>query len=277
VELHAGQNVIVSGRRTDSYLWTSLQMTQGRLPAPDADAEVALGQSIADALGLHAGARLGVNGTTMTVTGVVRANGALMSHMLYMPLPEMQRLLRRGGVVTIYNLQLRPPVDARRVSAVLRTASRAFPDLTFTATDAILDENPVLQMASAIGWSVSLVALVMGLVGVVNALLMSVTERIREIGILAALGWSPGRVISLIVCEGVLLALAGSVFGIVAGYVALRGLAASPRMAGLLEPEFTVRVALEALLATLVLGGIGGLYPAWRATHMPAVEALKHE
>lgn len=275
VELEAGQNVIVSGRRTDGYLWTSLQTVEGRLPG--GSAEVALGKSVADALGLHAGARVRVNGRPMTVAGVVRAGSALMSHMLYMPLPSMQRLLRRSGVVTIYNIQLRSPQDAQRTQAFIRSAAAAFPDLTFTAAESILDENPVLQVAGALGWAVSIIALVMGLVGVVNALLMSVTERIREIGILSALGWPPVRVIALIVCEGLFLAFAGSVFGIAGGYAGLRGLAASPRMAGLIEPDFTVRVALEALLATVALGALGGLYPAWRATRMPAVEALKHE
>jgi putative ABC transport system permease protein len=277
VELESGQNVLVSGRRRDSYLWTSMQMLEGQLPAHDAGSEVALGQNLADALRLHAGARLTVDGRRLTVTGVVRASGAMMSHMLYMPLPEMQRLLRRNGVVTIFNLQLRPPRDAKRMESFLRTASREFPNLTFTPTESIQDENPVLQMASALAWSVSIIALVMGLVGVVNALLMSVTERIREIGILAAVGWPPSRVLALIVCEGLLLALAGSVFGIIGGYIALRVLVASPHVAGLLEPEFTVRAAVEVLVATLLLGGVGGLYPAWRATQMPAVQALKHE
>jgi putative ABC transport system permease protein len=277
VELSSGQNILVSGRRRDSYLWTSLQMLEGHLPASDTGSEAALGQSLADALRLHAGARLTVDGRDLVVTGVVRAGGAMMSHMLYMPLPEMQRLVRRPGVVTIFNVQLRPPLDPYRSEAFLRAASREFPNLTFTATESIQDENPVLQMASALAWSVSIIALVMGLVGVVNTLLMSVTERIREIGILAAVGWPPSRVLALIVCEGLLLASIGGVVGIAGGYLALRVLVASPHVAGLLEPEFTIRAAVEVIVATVLLGGIGGLYPAWRATQMPAVQALKHE
>jgi putative ABC transport system permease protein len=106
---------------------------------------------------------------------------------------------------------------------------------------------------------------------------MSVTERVREIGILAAVGWNAGRVIALIVCEGLMLAGAGSLAGAAGGVAALNLLAAVPRVAGLIEPAVTARLIIEVTVAAVVLGGLGSLYPAWHAARLRPVEALKHE
>ena len=108
-------------------------------------------------------------------------------------------------------------------------------------------------------------------------MLMSVTERVREIGILSALGWNSGRIVLLIVCEGLVLAGAGSLVGAVSGVVALNGLAALPKVAGLIEPAVTARLIIEVIMAAVALGGVGSLYPPWDATRLRPVEALKHE
>lgn len=277
VALDSGASVLVSGRPPASYLWTSLQLIEGRLPPRHASSEIAIGSGLASAMKLRTGSHLSLDGQRLLITGIVGANSALMSHTVYMPLLEMQRLVHRAGVVTIFNVRLRRPLTEERLDAFVRAASRRLPDLTFTATESIQDENPVLRAANALAWAVSVVALAMGLVGVINALLMSVTERIREIGVLAAVGWPSSRVLALIMCEGLLMASIGSIFGVGIGYLALRALTAAPQVAGLLEPEVGVRVAIEVVIATVLLGGVGGLYPAWRATQLPAVQALKHE
>jgi putative ABC transport system permease protein len=277
ISLDSGQSVILSGRPTGSYLWTSLEMTEGKLPPAASTSAVALGQGVAEALGLHSGDAISVEGHRLTITGVVRAAGALPSHMLFVPLPEMQRMLHRVGAVTMFSLRLDPSTSPVRMAAFLQDAARAFPDLTFAPARDVAASNPVLKAAGALAWSVSVVALLMGLVGVLNTLLMSVSERVREIGILSAIGWQPSRVMSLIVIEGLMLAVAGGVVGIAVGLVALRALVASPHVSGLIEPAVTLGLLGEVAIATVAVGGLGSLYPAWRATRLSPVAALKHE
>jgi putative ABC transport system permease protein len=277
VGLDAGPTVIMSGRPTNSFLWTGLETVRGRLPSSNEPFGVALGQGLADALGVDVGGHIDAEGFSFIVTGVVRPVGALTSHMIFMPLSQMQTLFHRTGVITIVNLRLDGSSDPARAASTLASLTQHFPNLTFTEAHAIGDQNPILKMADAFAWSVSLVALLIGLAGVLNTLLMSVTERVREIGILSAVGWDAARVVGLIVCEGLVLACSGSVVGAGAGILALYGLAALPRVAGLIEPAVTVRLILEVIMAAIALGALGSLYPAWHAARLRPADALKHE
>ena len=196
--------------------------------------------------------------------------------MLFMPLARMQTLFDRPGVVTVFCLRL---TDGRpgAVAAFIKAHTTEFPELTPGEARTFGKDSPFFETIGVLAWAISSVALLAGLVGVLNTLLMSVTERIRELGILSALGWQPARVVALIVIEGLLLTAAGSVVGVSAGVGALRLLAAHPRLAGLLDPEITLRLGVEAIVATIVLGGLGSLYPAWRAVRLRPVDALRHE
>jgi putative ABC transport system permease protein len=117
----------------------------------------------------------------------------------------------------------------------------------------------------------------MGFVGVLNALMMSVTERVREIGILSSLGWKPSRIVALVVSEGLVLAAVGSGVGAGLGLGALRALGASSRVGGLIEVRVAPLLIVEAVAAAIVMGAVGSLYPALYATRLSPVEALRHE
>jgi putative ABC transport system permease protein len=277
VALDSGETVVFSGRSTEGFLWRSLALVAGELPSDREPRGVAIGKGLADALAVGVGGRVEAEGGAFVVTGIVRPVGALTSHMVFLPLPRMQAMFHRRGAVTIFNVRLEPSMTRAEKAACLATLVRQFPNLTFTEAHAIADENPVLKLADALAWSVSVVALLLGLAGVLNTLLMSVTERVREIGILSAVGWNAARIVALIVCEGLILASAGSVAGALGGIVALDALAAVPRVAGLIEPAVTVRLVSEVIAAAVALGALGSLYPAWHAARLRPMDVLKHE
>jgi ABC-type lipoprotein release transport system permease subunit len=128
--------------------------------------------------------------------------------------------------------------------------------------------------------------------GIFNTLFVSVMERLREFGIMMAIGFSPGRLFRLVIWESVWLGLVGVVAGLaVVAFpyymLATRGLdyskmsggkplelgsiAMAPRMYGGIHPENAVLIIVVVLLATL----LSGLYPAWRAARVEPVEAIK--
>jgi putative ABC transport system permease protein len=110
-----------------------------------------------------------------------------------------------------------------------------------------------------------------------NAMLMSVFERTREIGTLRALGWRRRRVIGMIVRESLMLSflsgLAGIAFGMGLGWLTTL----EPTMGSFLKGEYPVTLLAQALGVALVLGGIGALYPAARAANLSPIEALRYE
>jgi putative ABC transport system permease protein len=276
VMLPSGHPVLVVGWPRGSFLWNTLRLSAGGLPAASQTGAV-LGQGLASALRLGPGGTLHLLGAPLVVSGVFRPSGVINNNMAIVPLPALQRLLNRPGKVTVLDLRLAQPGDPAKVEALRGRLEAAFPDLTFTETRSVADSNDILRLIGAMAWGISLIALAMGLFTVLNTLLMSVTERMREFGVLSALGWSPRRVLAMVVLEGLALSLAGSAAGIVLGIAGLRWLAQAPMLRGIVQPEIGARLLLEVAAVTLVLGVAGSLYPAGRAVRVQPVDALKYE
>ena len=106
----------------------------------------------------------------------------------------------------------------------------------------------------------------MGALSVLNALLMAVQERTREIGIMTAIGWSRARTMASIVFEGVLIGVAGCSVGIPL-YL--------PTIGDILSFHPSLSMVLPTLLASIALCAVGSLYPAWRAASMSPADALR--
>jgi len=113
--------------------------------------------------------------------------------------------------------------------------------------------------------------------GMTNTMVMSVLERTREIGVLRALGWRKGQVVRMILRESVVLSVLGGWAGFVAGIGVIALLNLVPAMAGFVKASFSPELFGQAFITSLVLGGVGGVYPAWRASHLRPVEALRYE
>lgn len=277
VMLPSGQPILVVGWPPGSFLWETLRLSAGRLPAPARPDDAVVGQGLATALRVAPGGTLDVLGGRLAVTAVFRPSSVINNNMVIVPLPTLQRLLNRPGKVTVLDLRLAQPGDPEQVRAVRARLAAAFPDLTFTETRSVADSNDILRLIRGMAWGISLIALAIGLFTVLNTLLMSVTERVREFGVLSALGWSPGRVLAMVVLEGLALTLGGSAAGIVLGIGGLRWLAQTPMLRGLVQPEIGAHLLLEVAAVTLVLGIAGSLYPAARAVAVRPVDALKYE
>ncbi len=120
-------------------------------------------------------------------------------------------------------------------------------------------------------------AIVIALVVMINTLLMRVLEQTHEIGVLSAVGRSTGRIVAMIMLEGLILAFLGEVAGLGLGVGGLHWLTSYPQAKGMIQVEVTTRSLLEVMSAVIALGGIGSLYPAWRAARLNIVDALRYE
>jgi putative ABC transport system permease protein len=270
--------VLVCGWQEGSFLWDGLALESGSPPGGLASAPgVYLGKTVAQLLGKAPGQKVEVLGRELEVAGVFRPSGALTGRVLVMPLGLFQELLGRPGKVTEFNLRLDGADSPDKVSSVQGRLEAAFPELAFTATSEVAEKNDVLRLLRAMAWGTSSIALVMGLFFVLNTLLMSVTERTRELGILSAVGWSRWRIMGSVVMEGMGLSLAGGGAGLLLGVLGLRWLSLQPRVQGFLEPEVGALLLAEVGAAVLALGFLGSAYPALRASRQDPIRALRYE
>ena len=136
---------------------------------------------------------------------------------------------------------------------------------------------PDMENADVMINAISVLAIAVGGLAVLNTMLMSVLERTREVGILRALGWRRRRILGLILREALIIGLLGGGAGILAafGLTALMGMA--PLVGDAFTPLWEPDVLARAILVAITLGLAAGIYPAYRATRMQPVEALRYE
>jgi putative ABC transport system permease protein len=121
--------------------------------------------------------------------------------------------------------------------------------------------------------SVAAISLVVGGIGIMNIMLVSVTERTREIGLRMALGAAPGHILAQFLVEAVSLSLAGGLMGVAAGIGISRIIAAQFHWTTLIQPD----VIAVAVGFSAAVGIVFGMYPAARASRLDPIEALRFE
>ena len=280
MDLTPDVNALAYGWKADSYEFDSLTLKSGRR-FRDGQPEVMLGDMLAESLKKNAGDTLNVQSSIFTVAGIYHGGSALEAGAVIMPLDQMQKLGGLEGKVTAFHVRLRPaPIGEAPEHYLARAQAEietALPGLRAVPAAERASNNQLVQLAQAVAWGTSAIALIVGILGIVNTMAMSVFERTREIGILRALGWKSWKILLLIQTEAAVLGLVGGVFGIGIGLGALRLLSRMPQTASIVSASVSSLHLLEALAIALLSGLVAGAVPAWRGAHLSPVEALRHD
>ncbi len=289
-----GQNV--RGVLPATFIMDRFEVAQGRLIG-ELDLElqtqvVVLGASIADFLFLRGIDPLGrvitINGQPFTVVGVLKeyqlsgsTGGNRFSSKnstVFIPLTTAQTLFRIDENVDVLNVQLGDIADMpqamEEITNVLTHTHRGIQDIRLETREDLLrrfEETKSSYMYSLGG--VAVIGLIVGGVGIMNVMLASISERVREIGVRRALGAKRVDILVQILAESLTLAMAGGLLGVVAsiGLIAVlqRVVVASNR------PELSPGALFVGIMSSALVGVIAGFYPAIRASRLSPVEALR--
>ena len=236
--------------------------------------QVIVGRQAAEQMGVEVNDTLRLLQSNFRVVGIFETGIAYEEIGVVIGLREAQALTGKPRQVMYYAIQLRDPGQAEAVKVELE---KAFPDIDFALTSEIAESMSDFQVMQQMVTQISFLAVFIGAVGMVNTMLMSVLERTREIGVLRALGWSGRRVLGMILRESLVLGAVGGICGILLGLALTGLLTLVPGVVGAMEPSYTPRLFVQAIVVAIVAGVVGGLYPAWRATRLSPVEALRYE
>ena len=267
------EHVLAAGWAQDSFFWQNVPLEEGRLPKPDERKVALVGIDLARVMQKHAGDMIGLLGEQFKIVGITRFNSIINRNIVVVPLADMQELTFRPGVVTFLSAKLAHPGDSAEVDRVARDIE-AIGGLSASRSENVLRNDSMIGLLRAVSRSMAWVALLMGVLMVLNTLLMAVLERTREIGILAAIGWSTERITGAIVIEGFILSAIGSAAGVVIGVLGSHLLNAIPAIGHFVAVRPTPGLIIATALAAVALGILGSFYPAWLATRQSPAIAL---
>lgn len=239
---------------------------------------VLIGERLAQRRGFKTGDRFSVAGITVTVAGVFRSGNIQDQAMAYAHLDFIQRNSTGEGIVTQFNVRIADPEKldpiAAEIDELFRTAqdpTQTWSEQAFTAR-AISDVVELVAFASLLGWG----ALVAIFALVVNAIILSVQERVRDHAVLQTLGYRPALIARLIITESTVLSVSGGVIGLAGAALFLYFGHFTFSTEGI-SVHFVVTLSLVLMgLALCLFLGIGaGLFPAWVASKKRITDCLR--
>jgi putative ABC transport system permease protein len=211
-------------------------------------------------------------------TGSSSGRVSSKNYAVFIPLTTAQTLYRIDENVDILNVQLADvadmPLAQDQLVNVLTHTHRGIQDVRLETREDLLQRFEEQRNSYYISLGgVALIGLIVGGVGIMNVMLASISERVREIGVRRALGARRIDILVQILAESLTLAVAGGVIGVIASIGLIKVLqhfvVASNR------PELSIFALLVGVVSSGVIGVLAGLYPAIRASLLSPVEALR--
>ncbi|KAA6456485.1 ABC transporter permease [Acidobacteria bacterium AB60] len=234
---------------------------------------VVLGERAAAFLTASPGSTVPIGHGMFRVVGIVRTKNGFEDGGVFMPLEAARSFFHKDGS-SVVTVKLHNKDD---VAAFKAKVKQAFPNLIGLEDAEFSRSYSQFKILKATAWAVGGCGLVLGGLGVVNTMIMSVFTRIREIAILRVNGFSRAQIAGIIFGESAIVALAGAMAGLVFGCAGLYGLKLVPALHGYVDVSIHPLLMSVVVLLALATGTIGALYPSAYAMRIRPVEALRFE
>jgi putative ABC transport system permease protein len=269
------QMMLVSAREWGGFSWENLRVISGRMPHDPSEPAVVLGSTAADLLKKKVGDKIQIETAELSVVGIVDGNAWVENGSVILALPIFQEITGNQGKINVIDIRVKPSTSAKDVDRLCTEINKLVPEGRAMLAGEHISNSQAYRIAQAMSWGTSLLAVLVGVLGVMNTMLMTVFERTQEICILLALGWKPGRVVRMVLWESALLGLFGGLGGVLIGAVGVNVLGKMPAIRGLLEPDISVNLLTVSVAIAVAVGVISGLYPAWRSSRLTPSRALQ--
>ena len=266
--------MIVSARQWGGFTWKNLKLVSGRMPKDATEKAVVLGKTAAEVLQKKLGDTLQLETEELAVVGIVDGGAVVENGSVILSLPLLQSLTGNEGKINIIDLRVTPGSTKDEVSGLCEKITALVPEARAVIAGEHIRDSQAYKMIRAMSWGTSLLAVLVGVLGVMNTMLMTVFERTQEICVLLAIGWKRARIVRMILWESALLGFLGGVGGVVIGIVGVKLLVTMPAIRGLLEPDLNPQLLATAVAISVVVGVFSGLYPAWRSSRLTPSHAL---
>ena len=263
------------GVSPDALVPFGVQVVAGRPYAALASDEIMLGWQAAQDLHKRVGDSVRIDRTSYRIVGLYSIKQVFGDEASMLPLIPMQAYERKPGTVTLTAVKVTPGTSIEGVRRVIEEQHPNLATVRLASEYGRVDRNITFLGAARTG--ATIIALLIGIIIVMNTMLLSFIERIREFGLLRALGWSRRRLVGLVMGEALGISLIGAAVGVSLAFILTVALARLSSLRGLLEPQYSASTFLMALYSAVGIGLLAALYPSLRAAFLRPGEALRRE
>lgn len=270
-DMSGGSYMTLIGLNPNGTSSADLSITQGRLYHDNAD-EIVLGKLAADSDNISVGDSKTLFGKTFKVVGIYESGKQENDGSAYTSIGTIQKLMDDPNKISNIYVKVADGYDPQTVADDI---NNKYGD-NVTAVTSVREMGQMgdmLNMVDSASLAISILAIVIGGIGIINTMLMSVLDRTRELGVLKAVGWSNKKVLTMIMGESLTLTVISGIVGSIIGVILMNIM--GPMMG--FEIMYSPDVFIKAFVVAIVVGLIGGLYPAIKAVKLPPTESLRYE
>ncbi len=284
-------NTQVSGVLASYLQVRNLEMDKGRfLTTSDVNAQAklaVLGPQTADDLGVSVGQTIRINKIAFVVVGITKSKGGSglggnQDDVVFIPLTTAQKQLFGVDYVGTVSVEVTSPDVMEQTRTEIgyllltrhKIADPANADFTiFSQQDLLSTVSQVTGTFTALLAGIAAISLLVGGIGIMNIMLVTVVERTREIGLRKALGATKQVVVTQFLVEAIILTIAGGIIGMLLGIILSFAISKLINLPFILDPVSV----LFAVGVSSAIGILFGWYPARKAANLSPIEALRYE
>ncbi|WP_409199926.1 ABC transporter permease [Methanobrevibacter sp. DSM 116169] len=268
------QGLSVYGLEKDDLYMVGISSINGSY-YEDGSNKAIIGKMLAESENKTIGDTITISDEEFEITGIFETGSMMTDNGAYVSLSKLQNITDSDYVSSI----LVKTGEGENDTLISDNIEDKYEDelSTITSEEQMAMLESMINILDTASLAISALAIIVGGIGIINTMIMSVYERTKEIGVLKAVGWKSKRILGMILGETIVLTLVSAVVGIIFGILVSEigiGLFAVGTDFSL---GYNLTTFLRAFGVAILVGIIGGIYPAHRASKLPPTEALRYE
>lgn len=273
-ELQKSNAITLNGLESSKLSLAGISDVNGSIYADGSD-EAIIGKTMAEKHNKTIGDTISVDGHEFKITGIFETGSTMKDNGAYASLSTVKEISNR----TYLNEILVKTNEGVNNSELSDTIENNYDKnlTTTTAEEQAEMMNHITDMLDTSSLAISLLAIIIGGIGIINTMIMVVYERTKEIGVLRAVGWKSKKILLMILGETLVLTILSAIVGIIFGIAMCEIGVMIVGDSRMLSLAYTPNTFILAFGVAIIVGIIGGIYPAYRASKLEPTEALRYE